>query len=83
MKIFELEQNIMNCWDVVESVKDLEWFITNDTRFIELKPEHCDLICNILSGMHHLYQLRFEKMFDIFESHCAEYHALRVKGGEQ
>lgn len=57
MKIFDLEQQIMQCWDVVT---DLEL----------VKGETAD-------ALRHIYQLKFEKLFETFEEACAEYHASR------
>lgn len=57
MKIFDLEQQIMQCWDVVT---DLE-LVQGETA----------------QALRHLYQLKFEKLFETFESVCAEYHAER------
>jgi len=57
MKIFDLEQQIMQCWDVVT---DLE-LIQGET----------------IDALRHLYQLKFERLFQTFEEVCADYHALR------
>lgn len=57
MKIFDLEQQIMQCWDVVT---DLE-LIQGETA----------------NALRHIYQLKFEKLFQTFEEVCADYHASR------
>ena len=57
MKIFELEQQIMQCWDVVTDLELVQGKTTDALR--------------------HIYQLKFEKLFETFESVCEEYHALR------
>ena len=63
MKIFDLEQQIMQCWDVVT---DLE-LVKGETA----------------NALRHIYQLKFEKLFETFESVCADYHALRQQTAGQ
>ena len=57
---FDFEQEIMQCWNIVEELKVLhEGVFERDlTR---------DQICNILLGLGEIYQLRFEILFDTFE----------------
>ena len=52
---FDLEQQIMSCWNIVD---DLD-FIINDNSD--------DTTMNIVLGMKSLYQKKFEKLFDTFE----------------
>lgn len=58
MKQFDLEQNIMECWNVTS---DIDILIENYDSMSE------DSILNILIGMKEMYQLRFDKMFRSFE----------------
>lgn len=60
-KQFELEQGIMNCWNVCEDMKILA------ENVLEAKHVDRDKIVNILLGMTELYQLKFEKTFQHFE----------------
>ena len=77
MKIFDLEQDIMNCWNIVDDVKDTANYIGEHVAFCDLSPEHTDKIINLLQGIQHLYEMRFEKMWKTFEEHCNEFHTLR------
>jgi len=55
---FDLEQEIMGCWNVVDELKLLvdKWdSITEDDKL------------NIIIGMASLYQLKFDIMFNTFE----------------
>ena len=55
---FDLEQEIMGCWNVVDELKLLidKWDnITEDEKL------------NIIIGMASLYQLKFDVMFNTFE----------------
>jgi hypothetical protein len=69
-KIFDLEQQIMDCWHVVDDLKIL-------TESVLEREMTKDNIANITLGLETLYQLKFEKLFDLFETHCKEYHTYR------
>ena len=57
---FDFEQEIMQCWNVVEELKILhEGVFERDLT--------TDQISNILLGLAEIYQLRFEILFDTFE----------------
>jgi len=58
---FDMEQQIMTCWNVCEDMETLcEGVLDRDmTR---------DQIANVLLGMKDLYQLKFETLFEQFES---------------
>ena len=70
--IFELEQSIMQCWNVVDDIK----LITQQV-YDRPKPFTEDEIGNILIGLEAMYQLKFEKCFNEFEAICREYHKYR------
>lgn len=55
---FELEQDIMNCWNVVEDIK---------TIYDRLDYTDQDQVMNSLLGLQTLYQMKFEKMWETFE----------------
>lgn len=60
---FDLEQDIMNCWNVTS---DIELLYEN---VMERSPEMTtDEIANALLGLQTLYEMKFEKMFRHFES---------------
>lgn len=58
MKEFDLEQSIMDCWHVVDDLKILS------EKIESLDHEQMK---NILIGMQSLYQLKFEKLFELYE----------------
>ena len=70
MKIFDLEQEIMKAWHVVDDIQLLNENVmeTNMSR---------DEIANALVGLESIYNMRFIKLFDMFEDLCKEYHAMR------
>ena len=71
MDIFDLEQEIMKAWNVVEDLKDTVHFL----HAWQLHPE--DKRDNLLLGMAALYQMRFERLWECFEDVAKEHHALR------
>jgi hypothetical protein len=69
-KIFDFEQQIMDCWHIVDDLK----IVTEGVLEHDISK---DDISNITIGLEKLYQLKFEKLFDLFETHCKEYHKYR------
>ena len=66
---FDMEQQIMECWHVVSDIKTLsEEVIEGDYSK--------DQITNVLLGIEHLYDIRFNKLFRTFETFLAEYYRL-------
>ena len=55
---FDLEQDIMNCWNVVEDIQ---------TIYDRLDYADQDQVMNSLLGLQTLYQMKFEKMWETFE----------------
>jgi len=70
MTIFEIEQEIMKAWYVIDDIQLLNENVmeTNMSR---------DEIANALVGLESIYNMRFIKLFDVFEDLCKEYHAIR------
>ena len=58
---FDLEQDIMNCWQVVEDLK------TFSRRYLDGPKMTEDDVANIMIGIESLYQIKFEQMFNTFE----------------
>jgi hypothetical protein len=52
---FDLEQQILNCWNIVE---DLDFLIDDNSD---------DKTMNIVFGLKELYQRKFDKLFTTFE----------------
>jgi hypothetical protein len=74
-KIFDLEQRIMNCWNVVHDLDDLYYYFGDDPFFKDMDAKHRDKICNLLLGMKEMYQIKFQKCIFDFEDVCKEYHS--------
>lgn len=58
---FDLEQEILHCWNVVDDIQ----LINENILERDLTK---DEIVNLLTGIHSLYQLKFQTLFETFES---------------
>jgi hypothetical protein len=62
---FDLEQNILKCWNVTEDV----YLLYENVMEKEMTR---DEIANALLGMHQLYEMKFNKLWDNFETLITE-----------
>ena len=62
LKLYELEQPIMDCWRVCDDLTVVFKQIGDGER----EPTHDELM-NTLMGMQQLYQWKFEQLFDKYE----------------
>ena len=58
---FDLEQDIMNCWSVVDDIKELGRSMLDRRKMTE------DEVSNYLLGLETIYQVKFERLFETFE----------------
>ena len=58
---FDLEQEIMQCWNVTDDIKAIYTYHLDKQALTE------DEMGNILIGLEKLYQIKFETLFDTFE----------------
>ena len=74
MDIFDLEQEIMKAWGVVDDLKDAVHFLQSwqgDALHPEEKRD------KLLLGIAAVYQMRFERLWENFESVARDYHDIR------
>jgi hypothetical protein len=62
---FDLEQEIMECWNITSDINDVFEYVMNGDG--KLTPADRDRVANILLGMSQLYELKFNKLFNTFE----------------
>ena len=70
---FDLEQKIMECWNITGDLKYL----------LEAVMEHDasrDEIANVLLGLEQLYEMKFNSLFLTFEVFLKEYYLYRNVG---
>jgi hypothetical protein len=60
---FDLEQGIMNCWNVCE---DIQLLLDSWDKLDEDGKQ------NFLIGLKQMYQLKFERTFEQFEDCCKQ-----------
>lgn len=60
---FDLEQEIMICWNVVDDIKLIYEEYGNNQM-------SSDKVMNLLLGVQELYSLKFDRMFRTFEDCC-------------
>ena len=70
MNIFDLEQEIMKAWHVVDDIQLLN-------KNVMETDMSTDDIANALIGLAKIYNMRFEKVFNMFEDLSKEYHTMR------
>lgn len=73
--IFELEQEIMQCWSVIDDIKIVTEHFIDSAEYKHMPPDIADAIMNKYLAIKELYELKFEKCWNTFEKVCAEYHA--------
>lgn len=78
-KIFDLEQQIMQCWNVID---DIDLVTTHFVDSPDWAGEHfsakaSDALMNKYFGLKEVYDLKFDQMFRTFEEVCKEYHKYR------
>jgi hypothetical protein len=65
---FDLEQRIMQCWQVVDDLDVLT------THMLDVKKMSEDEIANALIGMKQLYDMKFHSLMSTFEQYLKEQH---------
>ena len=65
---FDLEQEIMSCWSVVDDIKLVMELVCDSGEFSGLPAKAEDKLANLLIGMQAMYQLKFEKCFNTYET---------------
>jgi hypothetical protein len=69
-KIYQLEENIMDCWRVINDL---------NTTLDIIDHTGCDedAVSNAIIGIKEMYNMRFENLFNAFEEVLGEMHELR------
>jgi hypothetical protein len=66
---FDLEQRIMQCWDVVDDLDTLFTHVLDSSP----APTH-DEIANVLLGLKQLYDMKFYTLMSTYEKYLKEQH---------
>lgn len=57
---FDFEQQIIKCWGITDDINDLSESVMNH----DLRK---DTVVNALNGLNTMYELKFNKLWDLFE----------------
>ena len=79
-KIFDLEQDIMQCWNVTDDIDLITKHFVDSADWEGMDPKLYDELMNKYFGLKEVYEVRFEKLWKTFEQHAKEYH---LKGKEE
>lgn len=75
-KIFDLEQQIFDCWRVTNDIDLVTTWFVEDPKWEGMDPALTDALMNKYFALKELYELRFEKLWATFEDHCGDYHRM-------
>ena len=76
---FDLEQQIMECWNVTTDLKRVTEYLMDAP--LEIGRE--DKIANMLIGMEALYEVKFDRCFRTFEKLLTEIHEAKESNRER
>jgi hypothetical protein len=63
---FDLESDLMSCWNVVDDINLLLETVMDSPRYSDMPPEVGDMLSNSLLGIKELYDMRFQKLWNTF-----------------
>ena len=60
---FDFEQQIIKCWNITDDIKEVSEYFMNyhDSNFTK------DRVANTLNGLAEMYDIKFNKLWDLFE----------------
>lgn len=71
---FELEQQIMECWNITTDLKAITEAVLDGPGLTD------DQLSNMLIGLEQLYNIKFDKLFRLFEQMIKEQHQKEPPG---
>ena len=72
--IFDLEQQIQECWKVTDDIDMVTKHFVDSPDWAGMDPKLCDALMNKYFAIKELYELKFDEMWNTFEDVCKEYH---------
>jgi hypothetical protein len=83
MKIFDLEQEMLQFANVTEEIELVTKYFLEDSKWEDMAPELADALMNKYLAIKDLYEIKFENMWHTFEEVCKEYHIAHKLAGLQ
>ena len=81
MKIFDLEQEMLQFANVTDDIELVNRYFMEDEKWEGMSLELCDAILNKYGAIQQLYEIKFQRMWNTFEEVCKEYHIARKMAG--
>ena len=72
--VFDLEQQMLQFANVTDDIEMVNRHFTEDPKWVSMDGELGDAILNKYGAIQHLYEIKFQKMWETFEQVCKEYH---------
>jgi hypothetical protein len=65
---FDLEQQMMKCWMILDDIDELTTYFVDDPKFQDRcgDAEFQDELMNKYFGLKEIYEVKYQKMWDIF-----------------
>ena len=63
---FDLEQQIMECWNIVEDIDVTTSHFVDNPKWAHIPPDVCDALMNKYFAIKELYEIRFERLWETF-----------------
>ena len=79
--ILDLEQQILQCWNVISDVEMVTKHFVDAPDWVGMDPKLCDALMNKYFAIKELYDLKFNEMWNTFETVCRDYHKARKLAG--
>lgn len=73
--IFDLEQQLLECWGVIDDINLVTSHFTDDPMWEGMDPKVQDALSNKYIAISELYGLKFDALWHTFEQVCKEYHS--------
>lgn len=81
--IFDLEQQIMDCWRVTDEIDLVTKHFVDDPEWEGIDAKLSDAIMNKYFAIKELYELKFQQQWHTFEVVCKQYQQYKkVVDGE-
>ena len=72
--IFDLEQQMLQFANVTEDIDMVTRHFVDDPKWKDIDGELADALTNKYFAIKELYELKFDEMWQTFETVCKEYH---------
>lgn len=81
MKIFDLEQELLECWRVIEDIDVVTKYFIDSPQWEGMDPKLADALMNKYFSIKELYDLKFQSMWLKFEEVSKEFYQYRKLSG--